>query len=205
MNGLTEFDTTHQTVYAFARCEQWLRDFSETHGIPCNVLTQRVAALLHSSAGGEVLGLEDNLPPLRTDSSTGSEATPEVEVVKRPHRKTQVKKKKFSCTRCDITFGTDRAYKQHYYQSHVKAQRKSKLARKPKLVAKRKTQPRIACTVCGKPIAVGQMANHVRHTHSNDLPRAVTQTSAERAMAQYREAVASQPQDIQVPANGSTV
>lgn len=222
MNGITEFDSTHQTIYAFARCEQWLRDFTETHGLAYNVLTQRVAALLHSTAGGEVLGVEDNMPPLRTDSTTGSEATPEVEVVEHPHRKAQVKRKvgrpkgKFVCVKCkNMSFTKFQDKQKHYYYVHGAGKtspnaksykdaawdyklgaRKSVKAVKP-IRRRRPSTPRdIECKLCHEMIPNVSMGNHMRYVHKNKPMTMPVQTYPKQvtdAMAQYHEAVSSEP------------
>lgn len=74
-----------QFAYAFGRTEQWLRDFSESQGLPFHELAERVATLLHPTTLRENSGVVDTVSTLRTDSTEGNQATRKVEVVERPH------------------------------------------------------------------------------------------------------------------------
>lgn len=228
MNGITELDPTHQTIYAFARCEQWLRDFSETHGIPCDVLTQRVAALLHASTGGEVLGLEDSLSPLSGDmpTTTGSETMEQVEVDERPHRKAQVRRKKHSpihraavkaakaavaCVLCDMVFKDRKTKQKHYYYVHGAGMTSPKA--KPyqdAVVGKKGRAPRqrrkLECKVCHQMIPNIQMGNHMRYAHQRVPAPSVVQRAVEAQAIprQVTDAMAQYKEAVALePANGA--
>lgn len=80
------------TGVAFGHCKTWLEAYANSSGeITERVLTQRVAALLLASSGGEVLGSEKSMPSMRRKAARNSRNASRLsqkDMAHGPHRKT---------------------------------------------------------------------------------------------------------------------
>ena len=83
MNARKSIIPNEVVIYAFARTQQWLADFAESHALASHELTERVSALLLGT--GE--GLETNLPALRGARSTLRKGMGKVAMAGSTHRK----------------------------------------------------------------------------------------------------------------------
>jgi len=82
MNARKSTIPTEIVIYAFARTQQWLADFAESHALASHELTERVSALLLSA--GE--GFKSNLPALRNARSTPYKGVGKVALASSSHR-----------------------------------------------------------------------------------------------------------------------
>jgi hypothetical protein len=81
-------------IFLCGKFVQHIEDQAKSGGLPANELGKRVAGLLYSQTGGEVLGTEDRLPALRGAATRNGDALAEVAVARRPRGQAQVAPKR---------------------------------------------------------------------------------------------------------------
>lgn len=79
------------TGIAIGNVTAWLEAFADRSQLSFAILATRVGRQLLSAAGGEVLGTEHPLPPLRRKAPKRNSAVAEVEMARRPYSRAQVK------------------------------------------------------------------------------------------------------------------
>lgn len=170
MDGIKQFDDTNKTMYAFGRCHQFMKDFAEEQHMNYDLITQRVAALLHATAGGEVMGVEE-----------APEVVEEEEVIV-PKAKKASKQTRWHCRLCGQNFNSKLAKGRHYYNAHAKQRgywrRQKPVKKRLQLEANRARTAKARAALVAKRAA----------TKGEKLPKQV-----QDALSRYNEAVAQEP------------
>jgi hypothetical protein len=77
-------------VYVFGRVEQWIEDYAKSNNLPANELAERVAGLLFSQTGRQILGAPNRVPTLRGNSAGFDQSMEQVALARGSHRGAQV-------------------------------------------------------------------------------------------------------------------
>lgn len=85
-NAKNHFQSFDPASYIYGRVQHFIEVYASGNSLSQTDLTRRVAALLHSSTGGEILGTEHNLSQLRRETPKTFEREQSVEMVGSTHQ-----------------------------------------------------------------------------------------------------------------------
>jgi len=84
-NGYQRAIPEQIVIYTFARVEQFIEDYARSNKVPPHELASRVAELLHSNTGGEILRAQNQVPNVRSNGTGYREPARQMAVASQPH------------------------------------------------------------------------------------------------------------------------